>query len=109
MTTKIAPDQYVLKFGKYKDMKAVDVAEIYKVNKDGEDVPVGLNYMIWLCEQDWFKHADILQQIIENAKSNMSEEADSEPEPQPEPKKKKDSKKRTKVNATDVSRIVDFQ
>ena len=75
-------------------------------------MPVGLNYMIWLCEKcDWFKHADILQQIIENAKSNMSEEADSEPEPKPEPKKKKDSKKSVKVtiNASDVSKVIDFQ
>ena len=43
------------------------------------------------------------------AESNMSEEAISEPVP--EPKKKKDSKKSLKVtiNASDVSKVIDFQ
>ena len=111
MTSKITPQEYVLRFGKYKNQRACDVAEIYTVDADGNDKPVGLMYLEWLCEQDWFKHANILQQIIENAKSNMSEEADSEPEPQPEPKKKKDSKKTAKVtiNAPDVSKVIDFQ
>jgi len=35
----------VFKFGKYKDHRAVDVAEVYKANpKTGKDEPVGLKY-----------------------------------------------------------------
>ena len=45
-------------------MRAVDVAEIYTVDKDGNDKPVGLMYLEWLRLQDWFKHADILLLLI---------------------------------------------
>ena len=92
MTPKIAPEDYVLKFGKYKNMRAVDVAEIYTVDGEGNDKPVGLVYLEWLCSQDWFKHTDILEQAICNARNAMSDEADSEPEPEPQPKKKKEKK-----------------
>ena len=86
---KLTPENYVMHFGKFKDQRAVDIAKIYKVDKDGNDVPVGLNYLIWFCEKcDWFKHADIIQKIIDNAKQNMSEEPKSAPKPEPKKKEK---------------------
>ena len=90
MPVKIAPEDYVFRFGRYNEMRAVDVAEIYKVDKDGEDVPVGLKYLIFLVEKcDWFRDTDIIKQVMGNAGNAMSEEADSEPEPEPQPKRKK--------------------
>lgn len=107
MANKIKPEDYVFKFGKYKDMRAVDVAEIYKVDKDGNDVPIGLSYLEWLCNQDWFKHTEIIKTIIETAKQCMSE---PEEEQKPEPKKKKEPKKNGVVKiSTDVeSKTVQF-
>ena len=57
----------------------------------------------------WFRDTEIIKKVIEMAESNISEEAISEPIP--EPKKKKDSKKTAKVtiNASDVSKVIDFQ
>ena len=86
---KITPQNYVFKFGKYKDMKAVDVAEIYTVDKDGHDVPKGLLYLQWICDQDWFKHSDIIRKIIADAKECMSEKDETKPVTKPESKKKK--------------------
>ena len=61
MTETISPENYVMPFGKYKQMRAIDVADIYQVDKDGNDKPVGLMYLQWLVDQDWFKHKDILK------------------------------------------------
>ena len=74
-TFKITPESYVFKFGKYKDMKAVDVAKIYTVDKNGQEQPKGMKYLEWSCapEQNWFKHADIIQQVINNAKNPIAE------------------------------------
>jgi len=90
---------YVLKFGKYKDHRAVDVAEMYKVNpKTGQDDAVGLKYLCWLVKQDWFKHKDIIEQIIKQAEECISEEEEpvnknkevfvKKSELKPKPKKK---------------------
>ena len=113
MSSNIAPESYIFKFGKYANMRAVDVSDLYKVNpKTGQDEAVGLKYLHFLVEKcSWFRDTEMIKKVIEMAESNMSEEADSEPEPKPEPKKKKDSKKSVKVtiNASDVSKVIDFQ
>ena len=107
MNTNIKPEEYVLKFGKYKNMRAVDVAEIYVVDpKTQEDKPVGLLYLEWLCKQDWFKHKDIVEQVIQNAKGCMSD-ADAEMSPEEQPKKKEQKKKGT-VKIT-TNETLDFQ
>ena len=60
------PSTYILKFGKYKNTLAVDVADIQTVNKKGEYENTGLKYLQFLCKQDWFKQVDIVQTIIED-------------------------------------------
>ena len=81
----ISPEKYILAFGKYKNMRAVDVAQISVVDKAGNDKPTGLLYLEWLCEQEWFKHRDIVNEVIRKAQGQS--EAD-------EPKKKKDAKQK---------------
>ena len=89
---KLTPEKYVMAFGKYKNMRAVDVADIYNVDKNGEDKPVGLLYLQWLVDQDWFKHKDIVNEIIKSAIECTSGD-EKEPEPTPkEPKQKKEKK-----------------
>ena len=100
---KLTPETYVMRFGKFKDQKAVDIAKIYTVDKDGNSVAKGLMYLEWICEKDWFKHSDIIQKIIYDAKQNMSDEE----EPKPEPKKKKETKKST-VKISQEENVIDF-
>ena len=66
-------------------MRAVDVAQISVVDKSSNDKPTGLIYLEWLCEQEWFKHKDIVLEVIRKAQGQS--EAD-------EPKKKKDAKQK---------------
>ena len=92
MTSNITPENYVFKFGKYNKMRAVDVAQIYEVDKDGNDVPKGLQYLKFLVQKcDWFRHKDIIEQII-NKYDNELNVDDNEP--------KKEIKKEKKVNKT---------
>ena len=85
MTFQITSDSYVFQFGKYKGYKAVDVAALITVDKNGKDKPTGLIYLECLCEQEWFKHRDIVNEVIRKAQGKS--EAD-------EPKKKKDAKQK---------------
>ena len=91
MASKISPQDYVFRFGKHNGFKAVDVAEMYKVNpKTGADEAVGLKYLHFLVEKcEWFRDTEIIKKVIEIAESNMS---DKDPEPEPTPKKKKEKK-----------------
>ena len=82
----ISPEKYILAFGKYKNMRAVDVAQISVVDKAGNDKPTGLLYLEWLCEQEWFKHKDIVFEVIKKAQGSTSEVDES--------KKKKDAKQK---------------
>ena len=54
-------NQYVLPFGKYKGMYAVDAAEITVVDKNGNDKNVGLIYLEWLTKQAWFRDTEIIK------------------------------------------------
>ena len=83
-------EEYVMKFGKYINMRAVDVSKLYVVDKNGIDQPIGLKYLKWLCDQDWFKHKDTISAIIKKAESCISEKEESEVVP-----KKKSQKKET--------------
>ena len=100
-------EDYILRFGKYKNYRAIDVAQIYVVDKDGNDKPVGLMYLSWVCKQDWFKHKDIVEQVIQNAKGCMSD-ADAEMSPE-EKQKKKESKKKKGTVQIEINETLDFQ
>ena len=85
MTFQITSDSYVFQFGKFKGYKAVDVAALITVDKNGKDKHIGLLHLEWLYEQEWFKHKDIIEEVIRKAQGQS--EAD-------EPKKKKDAKQK---------------
>ena len=92
MTSQITPESYVFKFGKFLNMKACDVSKITKVDKNGKDVNVGLQYLEFLVEKcDWFRHKDIISKVIENAKKNLVKEPEEAVE-------KKKSKKSNNLN-----------
>ena len=74
----LTPESYVMQFGKYRNMRAIDVANIYEVDKNGEDKPKGLLYLQWIAQQEWFKPTNIIEQIIKNAIDCVS--ADDEKE-----------------------------
>ena len=56
----ITPESYIFKFGRYMGQKATQVANLTKVDKNGKDVNVGLQYLEFLVNQDWFRHKDII-------------------------------------------------
>ena len=85
---------YVLRFGQYKNMRAVDVAEIFVIDKTGNEYPKGLLYLQFLSKTDWFKHTDIMQKIINKAIDEISFHK----------KTKKDKKSKEKT----TSNIVNF-
>ena len=94
----------------YKNYRAIDVAQIYVVDKDGNDKPVGLMYLSWLCKQDWFKHKDIIEKVIANAEQQGITSEEEEEEPQQKKKDKKPKKKSTVKISTDVdSKTLEFQ
>ena len=64
--TDLKPESFILPFGKYKSMRAIDVVNITQVDKNGDDKPVGLLYLKWLVSQDWFRNTDIIEQIIKD-------------------------------------------
>ena len=95
MTSNITPDQYIFKFGKYNKMRAVDVAQIYEVDKDGNDVPKGLLYLKFLVQKcDWFRHKDIIEQIIKKYDNELNVDVDNE--------SKKEIKKENKCKSVKI-------
>ena len=73
-TQTLTPENYVLRFGQYKNMRAVDVAKIYVIDRYGNNYPKGLMYLQFLCKTDWFRQIDILQKIINNAVNDISDD-----------------------------------
>ena len=112
-TEKLTPEGYIFKFGKYKNYLAKDVIKITTIDKNNKSVKTGLIYMKWLVDQcDWFKHKEIIQEII-NKEEDMGEDADDEaikkqpnnkPEKQPkqpkQPKEKKNKDAKMKIDIT---------
>ena len=102
-TRALTPENYVLRFGKYKNMKAVDVADIYEVDKNSNDKPVGLSYLKFLVEKcDWFRHKDIIEQVIKNAIDCMSGDEGKEQEKTKEVKQKKEKKPKKEKSVPDT-------
>ena len=103
MNSTVTPERYVMKFGKYKNMKAVDIAAIYEVDKNGNDKPVGLMYLKFLVEKcDWFRHREIIEQVIKNAVECMNADEKEPEQPKEEDKQKKEKKpKKEKITSKD--------
>ena len=100
MTSQITPKSYVFKFGKFINMKACDVARLTKVDKYGNDVNVGLQYLEFLVDKcDWFRHKDIITQVIHEAKKNIKE---PEEDNKDVVKKKNTSGKKTQENLVKI-------
>ena len=115
--TTLTPENYVMKLGKYKGMKAVDIVNIRMTDKNGKERKEGLRYLKWLIQQDWFKHTSIIEQIISKVDDD-EQEGDDEKEIKPKPieKKKKKEPKEPKasknisinIKPTDDSNVLDF-
>ena len=61
---KITPENYTFKFGKFKNMRAVDVLKIKTIDKKDQEVNSGELYMKWLLEQEWFANKDIISSVL---------------------------------------------
>ena len=75
-TQTLTPEIYGLRFGQCKNMLAVDVAEIYEIDKTGNEYPKGLMCLQVLCKTEWFRHTDTLQKIINKAINEISDDKD---------------------------------
>ena len=105
-TKTLTAETLIIPFGKYKGMRVVDIAEIYIVDKNGEDKPAGLLYLQWLCTQEWYTYKDIIHEIIDKADlCNADKEEQEIIEEIKKPKKKKEGC--VKINTE--SKVVDFQ
>ena len=72
MTTKIDSSKYVMPFGKYKGIKLTDPINLKTVDKNGEDKETGKLYLQWLVTNEWFKNADVIQEVLDG-KCNKKE------------------------------------
>ena len=107
-TQTLTPENYALRFGQYKNMRAVDVAEIYEIDKTGNEYPKGLAmYLQFLCKIDWFRHTDIIQKIINKAINEISDDEDRDHVHSLLNKDKK-TKKAKKPKQKSTSNIVNF-
>ena len=101
-------NNYIMKFGKFKNMRAVDIAQIKTGNKLGNLENTGINYSNFIVGLDWFKHSQIVQKVIdeyeEDDKTDTNNNTDNDTdinavyEEQPEPKDVKHKYKKTKSN-----------
>ena len=97
-------NNYIMKFGKFKNMRAVDIAQIKTVNKLGNLENTGINYLKFIVGLDWFKHSQIVQKVIdeykEDEKTDTNDNTDNDTdinavyEEQPEPKDVKHKNKK---------------
>ena len=63
--SNIDAQDYVMPFGKYKNMLAIDVVALQTQNKKGEFENTGLTYLQWLVLQSWFKNTELISSIID--------------------------------------------
>ena len=106
-------DSYVLKFGKFKNFKALDIAKIKTVDKNNEEKPTGLLYLQWLVTQEWFKHKDTIQEILNKEGVQVIEVIPVEEKSEKVEKvirKKKDTKEKETnlVKINQVSKTLNF-
>ena len=73
-TQTLTPENFVLRTGQYKDMRALDITQIYVIDRYGNNYPKGLMYLQFLCKTGWFRQIDILQKIINNAVNDISDD-----------------------------------
>ena len=92
-------ENYIIPFGKYKSMKLVDVIKIKCVDKNGEDKQTGLLYLQWLVTQDWFRHKDIVNDVLSKCNNTIKEE----------PKKEKVKKTTSKKVVIENKKELDFE
>ena len=85
----LTKDNYVMKFGKYKNMLIKDVAKITTIDKNGETKKVGLQYLQWITGQEWFKHQNIVKELIDDIVKEFGED-----------KEEKKIEKKSKKNKT---------
>ena len=73
MTEALTKDNYVMKFGKYKNMLIKDVAKITTIDKNGKTKKDGLQYLQWLITCDWFKHQTIVKELLDDIGEEIEE------------------------------------
>ena len=74
MTEALTKDNYVMKFGKYKNMLIKDVAKITTIDKNGKTKKDGLQYLQWLITTcDWFKHQTIVKELLDDIDKEIDE------------------------------------
>ncbi len=97
--TSLTPDNYIFKFGKFINKRAVDVLKIKKVNpKTGKMENEGYLYMKWLVDKtDWFKHKQIIEEILDKYENEMTDD-DTETEEEVEEIKKPKITKEAKTS-----------
>ena len=105
MDSNLTPDTYVIPFGRWKGVRATDVAEIFVVKGD-EDIPVGLNYLKSLAQKDWFKYAYLLNSIIKDTEDAMCKQDVIKNDIKKKNKKKIESKSEPKKIIYDTT--IDF-
>lgn len=101
MTTNITAENYVFKFGKYKNMLLTDVANFKSVDKKGNMKKTGLQYLKWLVQQDWFKNTDIINEVIN--KFDVEEDNNDDNKIVEEKPKIDKRKKEKKINKVTIS------
>ena len=70
-------NNYIMKFGKFKNMRAVDTAQIKTVIKLGNLENTGMNYLKFIVGLDWFKHSAIVQKVIDEYKEDEKTDANN--------------------------------
>ena len=73
MTEALTKDNYVMKFGKYKNMLIKDIVKITTIDKNGKTKKDGLQYLQWLITCDWFKHQNIVKELIDDIGEEIEE------------------------------------
>ena len=88
-------------------MLATQVATITIIDKNGKEIPKGLNYLQFLVDKcDWFRDIEIIKQVIMKAKKHTTTDAVEE---KPKPEKEHKPKKNSTVIISTENKVVEFQ
>ena len=106
------PESYVMPLGKYKGMFLKDVVNIRIIDKSGQEKKEGIRYLRWLCNQDWYHHKPIVEQVISQYIDDDDEKEEVKPKSikkTKEPKEPKPSKNVSiKLKPDDESTVLSF-